>query len=135
MDTKEVTVGHQLFVLRVKNFKEDNYHVDIEAFAVTGEVYSEKGLEYDPPMKSFARKGARSSMDTTYELDEAQRVIDGYVKWDGCSDLDFFPDRNGNDHFCGKNNAMGLGLLIGEIYEFARELLGSKVSDRELFND
>lgn len=120
------------FIIRLSLANE--FVVNIEAFRVVGEVHSEGGVEFDPPRKEYERKGATNSMDTTPNLDEAQRVIEGSIKWDGCSNLNFFPDEKGYVHFCGKNGAVVMGNLLAAMYDEAKELMGPKaVHDVELF--
>lgn len=133
MKIKEITINNALYFLVAKDLDPENYHVNLTAIACVGETISEKGVDYDPPKKNFARRGAIHSLDTTYELDDAQRVFSGSIKWDGCSDIDFFPDEEGNNHFCGKQSAIDLGLLLGEAYGFAKEIMGEKVYD-DCFN-
>ena len=103
----------------------NDYYVDVVAWAVTGEVYEEMEVEFDPPKRIYERKGATSSLDTTYDLGEAQRVFEGFIKWDGCSDLTIYPDEDGNNHFCGAQSARSLGLVISAAYDLAKELMGS----------
>lgn len=126
---KEVIIYHSTYIIRANDIKAENYHVNLEIFRSVGECYSEEGVDYDPPRKCFPRKGETNSLNTTYDLADAQRVLQGYIKWDGCSDIDFFPDHGGNEHFCGKPGAVGLGALIDHAYEFAREIMGDKVLD------
>jgi hypothetical protein len=71
---------------------------------------------------------------TTYSLDEAQRVVEGYIKWDGCSDITFYPDQGGNVHFCGEKSAKVIGELLRVTYQIAEGFLGDKV-DKDCFYD
>lgn len=133
VQTKEIMIGNTTYFLKA-NYKSEDCYVDIETFICVGECYQEKDEIYDPPKKQFPKKGATSSNDTTYNLEDAQRVFSGYIKWDGCSDVDFYPDHRGNEHFCGIKAALALGSLLEASYEFARELMGDKVDD-ECFYD
>lgn len=84
-----------------------------------GEVHSEKDTKFNPPRPIFERRGATSGMDTVYNPDEAQRVISGSIKWDGCSNITLFEDEQGFVHFCGKDGAAMYGKLLEEIYNIA----------------
>jgi hypothetical protein len=132
---KDIQIQNSTYTFQA-TYTEGNYHVDIEVFRCMSETYWEKGVDLVTPIKNYPRKGATSSMDDTQSLADAQRVLSCYVKWDGCSDIDFYPDRKGNEHFCGKKSATEIGLVIDQVYEFARETMGSEiVHDIGLFND
>lgn len=59
----------------------DLYWVDFQIFTVV--CTSADGKE-----KFFNRKGWTASPDPVSRLDEAEPIISGHVKWDGCSDFD-----------------------------------------------
>ena len=46
----------------------------------------------------------------------------GHVKWDGCSNW-HIPNGNYQFHFCSIEQAKNLGVLLGELYEWANELM------------
>lgn len=67
----------------------------------------------------FDRDGRTSLPDPVDSIEEAEVYLDGFVKWDGCSELD-----QGNPHWCG---AVGFGqhiLLLEYIYKRAFQLMG-----------
>ena len=127
--TEEVLNGKYVIRLSTGN---NGYYVEIEAFSVVGVEYSKNGVKCTPK-NLYPKKGAIHGLDSADSLDEAQRVITGSIKWDGCSDLTFFPDENGYNHFCGKMSAVEVGELISCIYDKAMVLLGDKVHDRDLY--
>jgi len=129
---KTVKINNTIYYL--KAFLKNEVVVQVDAFQCTGECYQERDVVYDPPRPTFIKIRTTNSLDTTYFLEDAQRVFEGDIKWDGCSSLNFFPDEGGNEHFCGKNSAVALGSLIGEAYQFAKELMGDEVFDEDLFN-
>ena len=47
-------------------------------------------------------------------------IIDGWVKWDGCSDWNFTDDCY---HFCSKEQAMRIGVLFGKLYDYAEQAI------------
>jgi hypothetical protein len=50
------------------------------------------------------------------------RVLDGWIKWDGCSNWTFGrPVPGSMVHFCGKAEAVGIGDLMRRLYEIAAE--------------
>ena len=121
---KEIKINHSTYIIQAELDNEDLY-VNFKVFAVVGECYSEMGVEYDPPKKEFIRRGSTSSMDTTFDLEEARRMLSGTVKFDGCSDLIFFPDESGYEHFCGRKSASNIGQVIDAVYSLAVVMLGS----------
>lgn len=124
--TIEHKFGHTKYLFKLSLANE--VVVDVEVFRATGEDEGEHLL--------FQRKNAENGMDVTGSLDEAERVLEGDVKWDGCSNLNFFPDCGGNEHFCGKNSAIELGLVLSALYDDARELMGpEKVFDLDLYEN
>lgn len=71
----------------------------------------------------YERKGAFSPLDNpTKDLDEAQRLVAGMVKWDGCAHYNF-GDENGYLHLCGAGNVDGLAKVIAEIHCRCGELM------------
>jgi hypothetical protein len=128
---KELQINSSFYIFRAH--LENEVVVGIEAFRSVGETYP-IDMADDEAIKTFARKGSTDSLDITTDFSEAQRVLEGTIKWDGCSDINFYPDTAGNEHYCGKPVAIELGQVIGESYEFARELMGNSV-DENCFYD
>jgi hypothetical protein len=54
------------------------------------------------------------------DINKAEIYIRGFIKWDGCFDLDF---RERGLHFCGKKHACRLGALMEGIYQLAVEMM------------
>jgi len=46
-------------------------------------------------------------------------MMRGFLKWDGCINIEFY----NYVHFCGKEEAMNLGVLLGYIYDMAAEMM------------
>jgi hypothetical protein len=61
------------------------------------------------------------------EFSENRTVASGYVKWDGCIELDM------KWHMCHIHQVLGLGEFLTEIYIRAGELMGPK-ADIDAFN-
>ena len=64
----------------------------------------------------WLKDGAMSSMEETVSLINAEIYCDGWVKWDGCSDWSF-----GDYHFCSKEQAMRVGIIMGIAYDLTKE--------------
>lgn len=88
----------------------NHYCADVSAFEIVARV------EGNP---QFNRKGATSWPDNVDEIGDAQPYLSGFVKWDGCSDFDFF-----ETHFCGPRDYKTHCSLLRYIYERAHELMG-----------
>lgn len=71
----------------------------------------------------YERKGVFSPMDNpTNDLGEAQRLVEGMVKWDGCAHYNFGDD-NGYLHLCGAANVEDLARLLTEIHRRCGQLM------------
>jgi hypothetical protein len=64
-----------------------------------------------------------SDGQAVFSIDEAQVFLHGDVKWDGCSNWYFDEQDEVMLHFCSKDEAMRLGLLMGRLYELAESLI------------
>jgi hypothetical protein len=103
-------IDEKNFTFRIESH---DYYAEVEVFKIAAWFGPTDRLEYE-------RKGAKSSDDTTDDLDNSQRCISGSIKWDGCSNLRIFPDEN-FVHFCGKSAAVEFGELFGRLYELVKE--------------
>lgn len=62
---------------------------------------------------------------------KAQPMIEGWVKWDGCMDLDVGGHGESyRDHFCGLHDALSISRALRLVYEHAEKLIPR--FDREL---
>lgn len=59
------------------------------------------------------------------EIDDAKVFFSGSIKWDGCSNWDFFEgDKEGiMQHFCERKQAMNFGELFSRLYDLGRDLI------------
>lgn len=84
-----------------------SHSVDFRAFEI---VYEMDGKDY------FELKGSGTgASDAVDDMDKAERLVEGVVKWDGCSHLTF-GDHEGYLHLCGKHNIESLSEIIKKIY-------------------
>ena len=69
----------------------------------------------------FWRKGSSTNNGPTPNVDEAESYLEGYVKWDGCTELD-----QGCPHWCGPDGFKKHFALLRHIYESAFVLMGGE---------
>ena len=60
----------------------------------------------------------------TPDMDKAEVYLDGFVKWDGCTELNM-----GQPHWCGAGGYENHILLLAHIYKRAFELMGREPED------
>lgn len=90
---------------------------DVEAFEYIGNDVNEDGT--DGP-KFFNRKDSSYSPDAVYVMEEAEPYLTGYIKWDGCSELNI-----GCPHWCGPDDYRKHFRLLEALYRRAQELMKS----------
>jgi hypothetical protein len=90
---------------------------DVTAYEITG-----RGMEENAPL--FERKGATCGPDHVESHEDAEEYLDGYVKWDGCTELDM-----GRPHWCGPYGYKKHCALLRYIYERAFQLMGREPDD------
>jgi hypothetical protein len=71
-------------------------------------------------MPSFDRAGATSWPDPVDSIDDAEIYLKGYIKWDGCSELD-----QGCPHWCGPRDYKKHIALLEHLYRRSQELMTS----------
>lgn len=108
--------------------EKDHPTMHFEVFEIV--VSGDGGNEYE-------RKGATSGMDTTSNLDEAQPLLAGLIKWDGCSHVNF-GDEEGYVHLCGGRSWFNFLKATERIWNIAMKELprdhSANMFDLELFN-
>jgi hypothetical protein len=116
--------------------KKDDNSLEFEVFEIMGKYENEKTGKYDKPI--YERKGANSSEDETENLDEAQTLLRGIIKWDACSHV-YFGDDEGYIHLCGGRSWFVFQQAVKRIWEIAIKELPQEHSkdmfDLELFNN
>lgn len=84
----------------------------------------------------YEKKGATSSEHWTHNIDEAQTLIKGIIKWDACSHVTF-GDEEGYIHLCGGRSWFVFQEVVKRIWEIAMKELPQEHSkdmfDLELF--
>jgi len=116
---------------KIKHFKELNFTVvaKIHDLYVDYNIYEINGwLEDDLP--AYVKDGASSNLDYVEDTEYATVFIEGHVKWDGCSNW-MFQECLDNTyiHGCSKSDITRIGLILGECYDWTKELLTSFEGD------
>jgi hypothetical protein len=57
------------------------------------------------------------------DAEKAEVFLSGFIKWDGCANVYFDGQDDVMLHFCGKGEAMNVGLLLGRVYDLAAKLI------------
>lgn len=57
------------------------------------------------------------------EIDNAQVFFEGSIKWDGCSNWEFFNENGLMEHFCERKQAVNFGELFSRLYDLGRDLI------------
>lgn len=77
--------------------------------------------EDDDGTRLFHRRGAINGMDMTSNPDEGE-VLSGFVKWDGCCEINFMEHNEGRPHFCHRRDVKSLGDILLAVYDLAAEI-------------
>lgn len=102
------------FGFRVR-WRYSDYWADVEVFEYIGQESNGDGTM---GRKLLPRKDAMHGMDTVYDIDEAEPYLAGFIKWDGCSELDM-----GCPHWCGPHDFRKHFAILEAIYRRAQELM------------
>jgi hypothetical protein len=102
-------------------------HVNFKCYEISGYSQGVLGL-FDIPF--FSKKGAESSDDTTEKIEDAQTLICGTVKWDGCCHYNF-GDEDGYIHLCGKHSTKNLIEVIQRVYNHSGKLMKDSADKTE----
>ncbi len=92
------------------------YHTAYEAFDHRLEVKVYYIAQYSAPTLYRHCNG----FDLTEKLAEAEVLISGSVKWDGCSNWTLGVE-DCMTHFCGRSELVGLGELLARLWDLAAE--------------
>jgi len=83
------------------------------------EVYKVISVDENDDDKRFRHKDWRGGgPHETADIAEAESYLDGSIKWDGCSDLDF-----GYHHWCGPHDFRRHFALLEHLYKRAYEVM------------
>lgn len=82
------------------------------------EVYEITSRQESAPL--FHRKDAPTTPDNVPGIEQADKYLTGYLKWDGCNELD-----QGCHHFCEEEQLIKHCLLLRYLWQRAHELMDS----------
>lgn len=105
---------------KIIHYDDIGYSVDCEVceYHVKFTVHGIAGYLQPTNERSYERA---PGSEWTENLAEARADFSGTVKWDGCSNWNF--PRDSCLHFCTKKSAIDLGVLLGRLYDVAKEEL------------
>lgn len=95
-----------------------SHHVEFDVKHVAGETLSPEPAG----IVLYELAGAPSTAQTTVVFEDGEPFLNGDVKWDGCSNWNFHTDSI-MAHFCGRDQAVGVGRLLDHLYKITEERL------------
>lgn len=93
----------------------DNYVANVAAYKIASIVIGDTDADDVIQFESVSGTGEQFTAD----LDSSIIYLDGFVKWDGCTELDM-----GCPHWCSPLDYIKHGELLKHIYHRAFELMG-----------
>ena len=100
-------------------FDVKEYSVDFRAVEITATDIGKGDFKAE---RGWPKDGGDGPLDLVYDPAQAERFIEGFVKWDGCSEISF----DGSMHLCGKEAIDQLADGLKRIHARCGELLGDK---------
>ena len=98
--TVSMTIGNQ-----------NNCYVDFQVFEILHEDENSNPVYWE--------KESLSSVPGTTDTEKARPLIEEYMKWDACANIDF----DNSVHICGPTAAKNLGLLLSRLFDLAYEMM------------
>lgn len=120
MSDKTVLIEDVLgdFGFRVK-WTYESHWADVEVYEIVARSEGDVRGVFDVP--HFNRAGYMSSDDQVEEIHGAEKYINGFIKWDGCAELD-----QGNPHWCGVECFKKHCALLEYLWKRSGELLSGR---------
>lgn len=107
----------------VVEYEYEENSVNFNAYEIVGFPLNKGGKP------DFEKKGTTTGDVTTEDIEEAQTIIRGYIKWDGCSHY-YFGDDDGYIHLCGGRLIDKISKGIKKIHKEAGQLM-SRADEEE----
>lgn len=101
----------------IVHYEFSDYWCDVKAYEIVMLDSERRGAQ-----KYFQRKDAVTSPDPVETTEEAEVYLEGYVKSDGCNELDA-----GRPHMCSLEDIKAHCSLIEHVYSKAIELMGGEI--------
>lgn len=86
-------------------------------YAAAFQVFAVLGKEVPMGRLLFAKLGEDHDYVGLDDLDNAACEMQGQIKWDGCTDIDYPSAEKVMDHFCGRKSLLEWGALFGRVYD------------------
>jgi len=107
----------------------ENYaiRVNLDSHNVGFEIKRIYGETVEPPPAGlwlYQIEGAVCSSDDTTDFDAGEKFIEGFIKWDGCSNWSFHTE-DCMAHFCGRKDATSIGRLLDRLFDITKERLAT----------
>ena len=100
--------------------------LETDKYPSSVKFYAAEIIAYDDDGPFYQKLGADSSEDTVRDPLQADRYVEGFVKWDGCSHINFGDIDSGYIHICGIRDFTKLVTVIPAIYERCGELIQAR---------
>ena len=106
----------------IKHFEELDFTViaTVVDMGVNFKVYDKFGESEEGYVYKLA--GSDDLLDFTTDLNKSEVYLHGDVRVNGCSDWHFDEQDRGMLHGCNKAGLVRIGLIMGECWDWAREL-------------
>lgn len=114
----------------IKHFNELGYSIVAEPseYFVEYTIYQHDGC-YGNDVPIFHKKDSDSYPDPVDDYQDAEPMLRGSVKWDGCSNWDFSLQEMNMFHGCDKEDLINLGLILGEAWSMTKNLIPNTWND------
>ena len=108
-------------VLKWEESDEGVHWIDFAAFIVVCHVRDTKGFDPKLPPEACVFNHRDDPNQTTTNINLAEVFVNGFIKWDGCSEWSF---TEGGFHACGLKHVERVNRIAQVLYHEARELMG-----------
>jgi hypothetical protein len=98
----------------------EGHSVDFKVYEVQGWVQSESG-EWDVP--EYEAADAKDFGDSVDSPEGATPLMQGYVKWDGCSNWSFPSTEKCMYHACGRPGLTRVGEVMARCWDWTAQIL------------
>lgn len=116
---KKIEIHETFFSVILEVRKEKPSSFSFMVYLCTGSMSFPEGESFRT-YDGFDDKGASTS---GCSLEKAACFMAGSLKWDGCINF-WFPSQGGTQfHFCGREDAAVVGIIINRLYDFGSENL------------
>lgn len=105
-----------------------DHWADVEVFEIVGvEVSKDAHIRHFlfHPKEDDKSDTRTPGYDFVESIDQAEPYLTGFIKWDGCTELD-----QGNPHWCGVHDFRQHCVLLKYLWTRAFELMGREAPDR-----